>query len=72
VILIFTFRISKSVYADYDTTESFLRIIKISTDLYGDYTCRASNILGFDEIKINVFGKYCFHKKMYKIKYISI
>ncbi|KAF0747451.1 Uncharacterized protein FWK35_00032049, partial [Aphis craccivora] len=64
--------ISKSVYADYDTTDFFLRIIKMNSLLYGDYICRASNFLGADAIKYDVFGKYCFHKHMHKIECISI
>jgi len=66
VIFIFICRISDSVTAD-DKTDSFLQIMKINNYLYGDYTCKASNNLGAAEIKINVYGKYCFHKHMHKI-----
>jgi len=46
--------------------------MKIINHLYGDYICRASNILGTTETTITVYGKYCFHKHMYKIVYVLI
>jgi len=71
VNFIFTFRISDSVTAD-DKTDSLLRIMNINNYLYGDYICRAANNLGVAEKKINVYGKYCFHKHMHNILSISI
>ena len=67
VIFIFIFRITESVYDDYDTTEFNLRIIKINSYFYGNYVCEASNTLRFAETQIGVYGKYCFHKRMHKI-----
>ena len=49
--------------------DSSLQIIKIENHLYGDYICKAANILGTAEIPITVFGKYYFYKHTHKISY---
>jgi len=61
MILLFTFRISDFAIAD-DKIDSSLQIIKIKNYLYGDYICKAANILGTDEATITVYGKYFFKK----------
>ncbi|KAF0721082.1 lachesin-like [Aphis craccivora] len=47
-------------------------LINIKNYLYGDYICKASNILGAAEIIITAYSKYCFHKHMPKTLCISI
>jgi len=52
--------------------DSSLQIIKIKNHLFGDYICKAANILGTAEIPITVFGKYYFYRHMHKVLCILV
>jgi len=65
------FRISDFATND-NYTDSFLLIMKINYDLYGEYICKASNYLGTAEIAITVYGKYCFYTHLHKILCFTI
>lgn len=53
----FPFRISHFATAD-EFTDTTIRIITIEKRQYGDYICKASNVLGTAEVTVNLYGKY--------------
>jgi len=55
-----TFSISHFATTD-EVTDSTIQIITIETQQYGDYICRATNILGTAEDTVTLYGKYCLH-----------
>jgi len=54
---LFSFRISHFATAD-EFTDTTIRIITIEKRQYGDYICKASNVLGTAEVTVNLYGKY--------------
>lgn len=54
---IYIFRISHFATAD-EFTDTTIRIITIEKRQYGDYICKASNVLGTAETTVNLYGKY--------------
>lgn len=59
ILSIFLVRISNVSTSSEDIIDSNLRINIKEKHLYGDYVCKASNILGTTEVTINLYGKYC-------------
>jgi len=53
----FSFRISHFATAD-EFTDTTIRIITIEKRQYGDYICKASNVLWTAEVTVNLYGKY--------------
>jgi len=53
------FRISHFATAD-ELTDTTLRVITIEKRQYGDYVCKASNVLGTAESTVFLYGKYYF------------
>lgn len=59
------FRISHFATAD-EFTDTTIRIITIEKRQYGDYICKASNVLGTAEVTVNLYGIHYFMlQKMY-------
>lgn len=54
------FRISHFATTD-EITDSTIRIITIENRQYGDYVCKASNVLGTTEVTVTLYSKYRFH-----------
>lgn len=50
------FRISHFASGD-EFTDTTIRIITIEKRQYGDYICKASNVLGTAEVTVNLYGK---------------
>lgn len=51
------FRISHFATSD-EFTDTTIRIITLEKRQYGDYICKASNVLGTVEATVNLYGKY--------------
>lgn len=56
-LFLFLLRISHFATAD-EFTDTTIRIITIEKRQYGDYICKASNVLGTAEVTVNLYGKY--------------
>lgn len=50
------FRISHFASGD-EFTDTTIRVITIEKRQYGDYICKASNVLGTAEVTVNLYGK---------------
>jgi hypothetical protein len=51
------FRISHFATTD-EITDTTIRIITIENRQYGDYICKASNVLGTAEVTVTLYGKF--------------
>jgi len=54
------FRISHFATTD-EITDTTIRIITIENRQYGDYICKASNVLGNAEVTVTLYGKFWFY-----------
>jgi len=52
-------RISHFATAD-EITDTSIRVITLETRQYGDYICKAFNVLGTAEVTIHLHGKFSF------------
>lgn len=55
-VLFYCCRITNIATA-FEITNSVVRVITIDKDSYGDYYCNATNKMGHDVARINLFGK---------------